>query len=45
MTTLLEYSDERFSRGTVFRAKGSYPYEAVVDFKVSETLDEDRRFG
>lgn len=45
MTTLLECSNEVFSRGTVFRAKGSYPYEDVVDFMVFETLDEDRRFG
>lgn len=45
MTTLLECSNEVFSRGTVFRAKGSYPYEKVVDFMVFETLEEDRRFG
>lgn len=45
MTTLLECSNEVFSRGTVFRAKGSYPYEEVVDFMVFETLEADRRFG
>ncbi|WP_268947880.1 Imm45 family immunity protein [Pseudomonas fulva] len=45
MTTLLECSNEVFRRGTVFRAKGSYPYEEVVDFMVFETLDEDCRFG
>lgn len=45
MTTLLECSNEVFSRGTIFRARGSYPYEEVVDFMVFETLDEDRRFG
>lgn len=27
------------------RAKGSYPYEEVVDFMVFETLEADRRFG
>ncbi|MFV3318795.1 Imm45 family immunity protein [Pseudomonas sp. NY15374] len=40
-----ECSNEVFSRGPVFRAKGSYPYEEVVDFMVFETLEEDRRFG
>jgi hypothetical protein len=45
MTALLECSNEVFSRGTVFRVRGSYPYEEVVDFMVFETLDEDCRFG
>lgn len=45
MTTLPECSNKVFSRGTVFRPKGSYPYEEVVDFMVFETLDENRRLG
>ncbi|MCE5981681.1 MULTISPECIES: Imm45 family immunity protein [unclassified Pseudomonas] len=45
MTKLLECSSEVFSCGTVFRARGSYPYEEVVDFMVFNTLDEDRCFG
>ncbi|MGF6595292.1 Imm45 family immunity protein [Pseudomonas sp. 2835] len=45
MTKLIECSNEIFSRGTVFRARGKYPYEEIVDFMVFDTLDENRRFG
>lgn len=45
VTKLLDYTVEVFHRGSVFRARGKYPYEETVDFMVFETLEEDRRFG
>ena len=40
-TRLVEYSQtDSLGRGTIFRCKGEYPYEDVVDFMVCETKGE-----
>ncbi len=41
---LLELDIEKLGRGWVFRCKGKYPYEEVVDFLLRENLDSPSEF-
>jgi hypothetical protein len=45
MIRLLECDSERIGRGAIFRVRGKYPYEKIVDFMVVETLDGERPLG
>ena len=45
MIKLLDWNEEFISRGSVFRCKGSFPYEDVVDFMVVETGENERYLG
>lgn len=37
---LIDYK-KNFSRGTILRCPGQYPYEEIVDFMVAEILGQD----
>ena len=42
---LVESKSDSFWRGNIFRARGKYPYEELVDFMIFDTQLEDRPYG
>lgn len=42
---LLESKGGSIWRGNIFRVRGKYPYEELVDFMVFETQSDDRPYG
>ncbi|KAA3502104.1 hypothetical protein G6L63_23330 [Agrobacterium vitis] len=45
MQKLIELNFEAIARGAIFRVRGQYPYENVVDFMVVETSVSERPLG
>lgn len=42
---LVDHKSRSFARGSIFRARGKYPCEELVDFMVFDSQIEDRPYG
>lgn len=45
LVKLIESGESSIWRGNIFRVRGIYPYEDIVDFMVFETQQDDRPYG